>query len=97
MTIPPQAIPYIIQGVKGIAQSGARLLDPKFKATKYGRYLRGVKKRGNLTTGQENQILNKVGSSASNQAMVATNQAYGRAINRGMEGSIATNLSLIHI
>ena len=89
MTIPPQMIPFLIQAGVGVAKSGSRLLQPKFGDTKYGNYLKGVKKQGNFTTGQENQILNKVGSSASNQAMVSTNQAYGKAINQGMGNSIA--------
>ena len=91
MPIPPQAIPFIMQGIKGIAQSGSRLLQPKFQNTKYGNYLRGVKKQGNYTQGQEATILNRVGSQASNQAQVSTNQAYGRMINAGMGNSIANN------
>jgi hypothetical protein len=89
MVIPPQMIPFLIQAGTGVAKSGSRLLQPKFGNTKYGNYLQGVKKQGNYTTGQENQILNKVGSSASNQAMVSTNQAYGKAISQGMGNSIA--------
>jgi|7_EtaG_2_1085326.scaffolds.fasta_scaffold06872_2 hypothetical protein len=91
MSIPPEAIPYIIQGIQGTIQGGSRLLQPKFQNTKYGNYLKGVKKRGNYTQGQESTILNRVGSQASNQAQVSTNQAYGRMINAGMGNSIANN------
>ncbi len=68
-----------------------RLFQPKFQNTKYGKYIKGIKNRGNFTGGQEATILNRIGANTSNMAQVSTNKAIGSAINQGMGSSIANN------
>jgi hypothetical protein len=94
MAVDPYTMMMIAQGVGNMAQGGSRLLQPKFQNTRYGRLLRQTKREGNLSQGQENTILNKVGTTAGNQAQVSSNKYVGRMYNQGMGNSVALNRGL---
>ncbi len=89
MAIDPYTMMMIAQGIGNVTQGGSRLLQPKFQNTRYGKLLRQTGKRGNLSQGQETGILNKVGTTAGNQASVAKNAYSGQLINQGMGNSVA--------
>jgi len=89
-----QLIPYAINIATKKGQNIQRLLQPKFNKTKYGRELRRQTREGYLSQAQETNILNKVGTTAGNQANVSTNKYLGRMYNQGMEGSVALNRAL---
>lgn len=84
----------IAQGGAKMAQTGSRLLQPKFQNTKAGQMLRDRSRQGNLSQAQENTIMNRVGVNAGRTAEVARNRYAGRMINQGMGGSVAMNRGL---
>jgi len=92
--VDPYTMMMIAQGVGNMAQSGSRLLQPKFRNTRYGRLLRQTGRQGALSQGQENTILNKVGTFAGNQAQAVSNKYVGRMYNQGMGNSVALNRGL---
>jgi len=94
MAIDPMTMMMIAQGVGKMAQSGSRLLQTKYKNTKYGRLMREQSREGNLSQAQEKNIMDRVGSTAGRNAQVARNRYVGGAINRGMGGSVALQRGL---
>jgi len=94
MAIDPATMMMIAKGVGNMAQSGSRLLQPRFQNTKYGQMLRERSRNGNLSQAQESNILNKVGTQAGNNAQVARNKYIGSAINQGMGNSVALQRGL---
>ena len=74
----------LAKGAQRIGQSGARLLQPKFANTTYGRQLSKMRTEGALSPGAEKNILNRVGTQAGRSANVATNRMIGSAVNSGM-------------
>ncbi len=74
----------LAKGAQRIGQSGARLLQPKFANTTYGRQLSKMRTEGALSPGAEKNILNRVGTEAGRSANVATNRMIGSAVNSGM-------------
>ncbi len=74
----------LAKGAQRIGQSGARLLQPKFANTTYGRQLGKMRTEGALSPGAEKNILNRVGTQAGRSANVATNRMIGSAVNSGM-------------
>ena len=84
----------IAQGGAKMAQSGSRLLQPKFANTKYGKAMKTRISQGNLSPGQEQNIINRVSDTATRQGNVATNRYVGQMYNRGMGNSVALNRGL---
>ncbi len=84
----------IAQGAGRAFKAGSRLLQPKFKNTRYGKMLREQGREGFLSQAQEKNILDKVGTTAGRNAQVARNRYIGSAINRGMGGSVAIQRGL---
>ena len=90
----PMTMMLIAQGGAKMAQTGSRLLQPKFQNTRAGQMLRNRSRQGNLSQAQENTIMNRVGANAGRTAEVARNRYAGRMINQGMGGSVAMNRGL---
>lgn len=84
----------IAQGVGKMAQSGSRLLQPKFQNSRYGRLLRDRKKQGNLTPGQEMNVLGRTATTATKQANLANRRYTGSLINKGLQGSVSAQRGL---
>lgn len=84
----------IAQGGAKMAQSGSRLLQPKFANTKYGKAMKTRTTQGNLSPGQEQNIINRVSDTATRQGNVATNRYVGQMYNQGMGNSVALNRGL---
>ena len=84
----------IAQGGAKMAQSGSRLLQPKYKNTRAGQIQRDRSRQGNLSQAQENTIMNRVGVNAGRTAEVARNRYAGSMINQGMGNSVAMNRGL---
>ena len=90
----PMTMMLIAQGGAKMAQSGSRLLQPKYQNTRAGKMLRDRSRQGNLSQAQENTIMNRVGANAGRTAEVARNRYAGKMINQGMGGSVAMNRGL---
>lgn len=85
----------IAQGVSKLTQSGgSRLIKPKFQNTEYGRLLRNRKKQGNLTPGQEMNVLGRTATTATKQANLANRRYTGSLINKGLQGSVSAQRGL---
>lgn len=84
----------IAQGGAKMAQTGSRLLQPKYKNTRAGQIQRNRSRQGNLSQAQENTIMNRVGVNAGRTAEVARNRYAGSMINQGMGNSVAMNRGL---
>lgn len=84
----------IAQGAGKMAQSGSRLLQPKFQNSRYGRLLRDRKKQGNLTPGQEMNVLGRTATTATKQANLANRRYTGNLINKGLQGSVSAQRGL---
>ena len=84
----------IAQGGAKMAQTGSRLLQPKYKNTRAGQIQRDRSRQGNLSQAQENTIMNRVGVNAGRTAEVARNRYAGSMINQGMGNSVAMNRGL---
>jgi len=90
----PMTMMLIAQGGAKMAQSGSRLLQPKFANTKYGKAMKTRTTQGNLSPGQEQNIINRVSDTATRQGNVATNRYVGQMYNQGMGNSVALNRGL---
>ena len=90
----PMTMMLIAQGGAKMAQSGSRLLQPKYKNTRAGQMQRDRSRQGNLSQAQENTIMNRVGVNAGRTAEVARNRYAGSMINQGMGNSVAMNRGL---
>jgi len=90
----PMTMMLIAQGGAKMAQSGSRLLQPKYKNTRAGQIQRDRSRQGNLSQAQENTIMNRVGVNAGRTAEVARNRYAGSMINQGMGNSVAMNRGL---
>jgi len=90
----PQTMMMIAQGAIKAGREGSRLLQPKFKNTRYGKMLREQGREGLLSQAQEKNILDKVGTTAGKNAQLVRNRYIGSAINRGMGGSVAVQRGL---
>lgn len=66
-----------------------KVFQKKFGSTKMGKYYKGVQAHGNLTPGQETQVLSDTSKVASGQAALVNKNYQGQAINQGTEGSVA--------
>ena len=84
----------IAQGVGKMAQSGSRLAQPSFQNSRYGRLLRDRKKQGNLTPGQEMNVLGRTATTATKQANLANKRYMGSMINKGLQGSVSAERGL---
>jgi len=84
----------IAQGVSKVAQSGSRLAQPRFQNSRYGRLLRDRKKQGNLTPGQEMNVLGRTATTATKQANLANKRYTGAMINQGIQGSVSAQRGL---
>ena len=84
----------IAQGVGKGVQAGSRLAQPSFQNSRYGRLLRDRKKQGNLTPGQEANVLGRTATTATKQANLANRRYTGSLINKGMEGSVSAQRGL---
>ena len=90
----PFTMMMIAQGVQSGAKYGSRLLQPKFGATKYGSRLKRQGEQGNLTPGQEANILGKTARTAGRQSALSTSRYAGELINRGQFGSVSAQRGL---
>ena len=90
----PMTMMLIAQGGAKMAQSGSRLLQPKYQNTRAGQMQRDRSRQGNLSQAQENTIMNRVGVNAGRTAEVARNRYAGSMINQGMGNSVAMNRGL---
>jgi len=90
----PMTMMLIAQGGAKMAQTGSRLLQPKYKNTRAGQIQRNRSRQGNLSQAQENTIMNRVGVNAGRTAEVARNRYAGSMINQGMGNSVAMNRGL---
>ena len=93
-TLLATALPYALSILKNKGSNIQRLLQPKFKKSNYGREMRRQTREGYLSQGQETNILNKVGTTAGNQASVVKNAYRGKLINQGMRNSVAGSRGL---
>ena len=84
----------IAQGVGKGLSAGSRLLQPRFQNSRYGRLLRDRKKQGNLTTGQEMNVLGRTATTATKQANLANQRYMGSMINKGLQGSVSAQRGL---
>ena len=94
MAIDPVTMMMIAQGVNKGVQSGSRLLQPTFQNSRYGRLLRDRKKQGNLTPGQEANVLGRTATTATKQANLANKRYTGALINQGIQGSVSAQRGL---
>ena len=84
----------IAQGVGKGVQAGSRLAQPRFQNSRYGRLLRDRKKQGNLTPGQEMNVLGRTATTATKQANLANKRYMGSMINKGLQGSVSAQRGL---
>ena len=84
----------IAQGVGKGVQAGSRLAQPSFQNSRYGRLLRDRKKQGNLTPGQEMNVLGRTATTATKQANLANKRYMGSMINKGLQGSVSAQRGL---
>ena len=84
----------IAQGVAKAGKAGSRLLQPKFQNTRFGRLLRNRREQGNLTPGQEMNVLGRTATTATKQANLANRRYMGNLINRGLQGSVSAQRGL---
>ena len=84
----------IAQGVAKAGKAGSRLLQPKFQNTRFGRLLRNRREQGNLTPGQEMNVLGRTATTATQQANLANSRSMGNLINRGLQGSVSAQRGL---
>ena len=94
MAIDPMTMMMIAKGVGNMAQSGSRLLQPRFQNTRYGKMLRDRKNQGNLSPGQEMNMLGKTATTATKQANLANKRYMGSMINQGLQGSVSAQRGL---
>ena len=94
MAIDPVTMMMIAQGVNKGMQSGSRLLQPTFQNSRYGRLLRQKKDQGNLTPGQEANVLGRTATTATKQANLANKRYTGALINQGIQGSVSAQRGL---
>jgi len=94
MAIDPMTMMMIAQGVGKGLQTGSRLLQPKFQNSRYGRLLRQRKDQGNLTPGQEMNVLGRTATTATKQANLANKRYMGSMINKGLQGSVSAQRGL---
>ena len=94
MAIDPVTMMMIAQGVNKGVQSGSRLLQPNFQNSRYGRLLRQKKDQGNLTPGQEANVLGRTATTATKQANLANKRYTGALINQGIQGSVSAQRGL---
>tara|TARA_R100001510_G_scaffold38908_1_gene35293 strand:- start:1565 stop:2365 length:801 start_codon:yes stop_codon:yes gene_type:complete len=90
----PATMMLIAQGAVKAGQAGSRLFQPRFQNSRYGRLLRDRKKQGNLTPGQEMNVLGRTATTATKQANLANRRYTGSLINKGMEGSVSAQRGL---
>ncbi len=84
----------IAQGAGRAFRAGSRLLQPKFQNTRFGRLLRNRREQGNLTPGQEMNVLGRTATKATKQANLANRRYMGNLINRGLQGSVSAQRGL---
>ena len=84
----------IAQGVAKAGKAGSRLLQPKFQNTRFGSLLRNRREQGNLTPGQEMNVLGRTATTATKQANLANRRYMGNLINRGLQGSVSAQRGL---
>ena len=94
MAIDPITMMMIAQGVGKGVQAGSRLAQPSFQNSRYGRLLRDRKKQGNLTPGQEANVLGRTATTATKQANLANKRYMGSMINKGLQGSVSAQRGL---
>ena len=90
----PQTMMMIAQGAGRAFRAGSRLLQPKFQNTRFGRLLRNRREQGNLTPGQEMNVLGRTATTATKQANLANRRYMGNLINRGLQGSVSAQRGL---
>ena len=90
----PQTMMMIAQGAGKAFRAGSRLLQPKFQNTRFGRLLRNRREQGNLTPGQEMNVLGRTATTATKQANLANRRYMGNLINRGLQGSVSAQRGL---
>ena len=90
----PMTMMLIAQGVGKGVQAGSRLAQPSFQNSRYGRLLRQRKKEGNLTPGQEMNVLGRTATTATKQANLANKRYMGSMINKGLQGSVSAQRGL---
>jgi hypothetical protein len=94
MALDPITMMMVAQGAGKVAQAGSRLFQPKFNQTRYGKLLRNRQKQGNLSSGQEMNVLGRTATTATKQANLANKRYMGSLMNRGMQGSVSAQRGL---
>jgi len=94
MALDPITMMLVAQGAGKVAQAGSRLFQPKFNQTRYGKLLRNRQKQGNLSSGQEMNVLGRTATTATKQANLANKRYMGSLMNRGMQGSVSAQRGL---
>jgi hypothetical protein len=94
MAIDPMTMMMIAQGVGKGLQTGSRLFQPKFQNSRYGRLLKKRQDQGNLTPGQEMNVLGRTATTATKQANLANKRYMGSMINKGLQGSVSAQRGL---
>ncbi len=87
-------LPYALKAFENKGNSVQRLLQPKFQGTNYGRRLKQHTEQGNLTPGQEANIIGQTARTAGRQSALSTSRYAGELINRGQFGSVSAQRGL---